>query len=137
MCRNFIFVCFILCTVLLFNWGRSWRGGTKCDCKIDSLWVRSPLEEMKYLFIYIFISSLWRRGKARRWIPPLNTQCLQNSAESGERSVSTLGSLCLPYCVRDTAWSWFIYYKRRVLPVYSALCLTQWSWLLRWNIWVK
>ena len=27
---------------------------------------------------------------------------------SGERSVLTLGSLWLSYCVRDTAWSWFI-----------------------------
>ena len=46
---------------------------------------------------------------ARRWVQPLNTQCLQNLAESGERSVLTLGSLYLPCCVRDTAWSWFIY----------------------------
>ena len=45
--------------------------------------------------------------KARRWVLPLNTECLQNPAESGERSVLTLVSLCLPYCVRDTAWSWF------------------------------
>ena len=35
------------------------RRGTKCDCKIDCLWVRSPLEEMKYLFkfIYSFLRS--------------------------------------------------------------------------------
>ena len=25
-----------------------------CDCKIDWLWVRSPLKEMKYLFTFIF-----------------------------------------------------------------------------------
>ena len=43
----------------------------------------------------------------RRWVLSLNTPCLQNSAESGERSVLTLGSLCLPCCVRDTVWSWF------------------------------
>ena len=30
---------------------------------------------------------------------------LPESAEGGERSVLTLGSLCLPCCVRDTAWS--------------------------------
>ena len=30
------------------------RGGTKCDCKIDWLWVRSPLEEVKYLFNFFF-----------------------------------------------------------------------------------
>ena len=28
--------------------------GTKCDCEIDWLWVRSPLEEMIYLFRFIF-----------------------------------------------------------------------------------
>ena len=28
--------------------------GPKCDCKIDWLWVRSPLEEMKYSFKLIF-----------------------------------------------------------------------------------
>ena len=35
-------------------WGQSWRIGTKCDCKTDWLWVRSPLEEMKYLLKFIF-----------------------------------------------------------------------------------
>ena len=34
--------------------GQSWRSGTKCDCKTDWLWVRSPLEEMKYLLKFIF-----------------------------------------------------------------------------------
>ena len=34
--------------------GQSWRRGTKCDCKTDLLWVRSPLEEMKYLLKLIF-----------------------------------------------------------------------------------
>ena len=59
-------------------------------------------------FIFPF-SSLWCRGKSRRWVLPLNKRCLQNSAESGERSVLTLDSLCLPCCVRDTAWSWFFF----------------------------
>ena len=62
--------------------------------------------KMKYLFTFIF--SFLRsgvRGKARRWVQPLNTQCLQNSAERGERSALTLSSLCLPCCLRDTAWS--------------------------------
>ena len=27
---------------------------TKCDCKTDRLWVRSPLEEMTYLLKFIF-----------------------------------------------------------------------------------
>ena len=38
----------------LYFWGQSWYSGTKCDCKIDWLWVRSPLEEMKYLLKFIF-----------------------------------------------------------------------------------
>ena len=65
---------------------------------------------MKYLLKFMF--PFLRSGvevKRGRWVLPLNTQCLQNSAESGERSVLTLGSLCLPCCVRDTAWSWFIF----------------------------
>ena len=36
------------------------RGQSKCECKIDWLWVRSPLEDMKYLFIFIF--SFLRSG---------------------------------------------------------------------------
>ena len=37
---------------------------TYWKCTIDRLWVRSPLEEIKYLFtfIYIFIISLWCLG---------------------------------------------------------------------------
>ena len=35
-------------------WGQTWCSGTKCDCKTDWLWVRSPLEEMKYLLKFIF-----------------------------------------------------------------------------------
>ena len=34
--------------------GQSWRRGTECDCKINWLWVRSPLEEMKFLLKFIF-----------------------------------------------------------------------------------
>ena len=59
---------------------------------------------MKYLFTIIF--SFLRSGveaKVRSGVPALNTQCLQKLAESGERSLLILGSLCLPCCVRDTA----------------------------------
>ena len=57
-------------TILNINMSQSWRRGTKCDCKTDWLWVRSPLEEMKYLFKFIFpfhfsiYFSLWCRGAA-------------------------------------------------------------------------
>ena len=50
-----------------------------------------------FIKIYIFISSLWCRGKARGWVLTLQTQCLQNSVESGEPSVLTLCSLCSKY----------------------------------------
>ena len=66
------------------------------------MWIRSPLEEI-FTYIYIFISSLWCRGKERRWVPLLNRQCLQISAESGERSVLTLSSLHLPCSVQREA----------------------------------
>ena len=33
---------------------QSWRSGTRCECETDWLWVRSPLEEMKYLLKFIF-----------------------------------------------------------------------------------
>ena len=46
-------------------WGRSWRRGTKCDCKIDWLWVGSSLEEMKY-FLFTFIFSFLRSGVWRQ-----------------------------------------------------------------------
>ena len=42
------------------NRGQSWRKGTKCDCKIDWLWVRLLLEEVKYSFTFIF--SFLRSG---------------------------------------------------------------------------
>ena len=31
-----------------------WSRGIKCDSKTGWLWVRSPLEEMKYLLTFIF-----------------------------------------------------------------------------------
>ena len=88
------FYVFVIC-------GESRRGGTKCDCKLTGCGFDSPLEEMNiYLFkICISISSLWCWDKGRRWVPSLNTQCLQNFVESRERSVLTLGSLRLSFCV--------------------------------------
>ena len=67
-----------------------------------------------FTYIYISISTLWCRGKERRWVPPLNTQCLHNSTENGERSILTLGSLCLPCCMRNTAWICFYLHKKKI-----------------------
>ena len=44
-------------------------------------------------YISIFFVLVYRQSAALSSV--LNTQCLQNPAESGERSVLTLGSLCL------------------------------------------
>ena len=77
------------------SWGQSWRSGTKCDWS----WVRSPHVEMKYLLKFIF--PFHRSGVE---VLPLNTQCLQNSAESGERSVNSRFRLptllCAGYSVK-------------------------------------
>ena len=40
-----------------FSLGQSWRRGTNCNCTRDKLWVRFPLEEMKYLIFYAALSS--------------------------------------------------------------------------------
>ena len=55
--RNFVFIIKIF--VFIYSFVETSRGGTKSDCKIDWLWVRSPLEEMKYLlkFIFTFLRS--------------------------------------------------------------------------------
>ena len=58
------------------------------DCKREMLWVRFPLEEMKYL-INIYITLLWCPGKVQ-----LNPQYLQNleSPEPGKCGVECLGT---------------------------------------------
>ena len=77
-----------------------------CVTVMRRLWVRLSLGGINdYLLVFSILSSV-SKAKARRWVPPLNTQCLENSSESGERTVLTLGSLCLSCCVQDTAWSW-------------------------------
>ena len=63
---NYIFLLSLETLHLVLNicvfhcWGQSWRRGTKCDCKIDWLWVQSPFEEIKYLLTFIF--SFLRSG---------------------------------------------------------------------------
>ena len=100
----------------------TWRNETflKIYISIVSVWCRDktrlPLLSTQCLQIQrepdwfdILISSLWCQSKAWRLAPPLNTQCLQNSTESGKQSVSTLCSLCVSCCVRDIVWSCFFY----------------------------
>ena len=53
-----------------------------------------------------FISSLWHQD-----ISPLSSTTQQAMPQNNRRkvgnSVLTPGSLCLPCCMRNTAWSWF------------------------------
>ena len=51
---SYILIFFLLLCHVHMLGGRSWRSGTRCDCKTDWLWVRSPFEEMKYLLKFIF-----------------------------------------------------------------------------------
>ena len=49
---------------------QSWRSGTRCDYKTDWLWVRSPLEELKYLVKKKSISSLCCCGSVTQHAMP-------------------------------------------------------------------
>ena len=101
-----------------YIWGQSYIAqGDKCDCKRDWLWVRSSLEEIKYLYKCMF--PFLRYGvETKRSIEfrYSKSQCLQNSTKYEERSVLALGSLCL-FCVRDTAWNWFNFYMNNNIIV--------------------
>ena len=57
--------------------GRRRAGAQGCDC--NAMVVGSiPTKGTELLFINIFISLLSiSRQKARRWVPPFNTQCLE------------------------------------------------------------
>ena len=61
-------------------------------CGFDCVW----LEEMKYLFKFIFPFLALVSGQSEALRSPLNMQRLQNSEESVERSVLTLGSFAYP-----------------------------------------
>ena len=54
MCRLYI-----LLQIILWIFFSNYMS-TKCDCKTEWLWVRSLLEEMKYLFNFLF--SFFRHG---------------------------------------------------------------------------
>ena len=78
------------------------RGASSCP--LDWLDVRSPLQKMKYLFIFIF--SFRRSGveQSKATLSSATQHVMPPEfGRSGERKVLTLGSLCLPCCVRDIA----------------------------------
>ena len=78
--------------------------GTKCDCKTAWLWVRFPLEEMKYLlkFIFPFLRSVVEDKRGVEFCHSTrNASRIRQKVENGV--CVTRGSLCLPCSVRDTA----------------------------------
>ena len=83
------------------TWGQSWRRGT-CDCKIDWLWIRSPLEEMKYLFTFLRSGVKAKRGVEFRHS---TRNALRTRQKVGSGSVLKRGFLCLPCSLWNTAWS--------------------------------
>ena len=89
----------------IITWGQSWRRGRKCDCKIDCLWVRSPLEEVKYLFT--FISSFRRSGVKQSAALSSATQHTMPSELGGKWGTECLNTrfplptlLCARYSVK-------------------------------------
>ena len=117
------------------------RPVTMYDCKSDWLWVRSPLEEMKYLLTFIF--SLWCRGKAQRWVPPLKTQCLGRSGKWRTECLNipiwpTL--LCAGYSVKLKIYIvTYVTYVRYVRYIYSLrnaqqLIFMTWKQKNPWSI---
>ena len=81
---------------LIVIWGQLWRSGTDCDCK--SIGCRYDPHLRRWNI------SLWCRGKARRWVLPLNTQCLQFGRKWGTECLNTrfplLTLLCAGYSVK-------------------------------------
>ena len=74
--------------------GQSWHRGTKCDGKIDWLWARSPLEEVKYLFTFIF--SFLRSVEAKRGAEFRHSirHAFRTRRKVGNGVCLKLGSLC-------------------------------------------
>ena len=90
----------------MFNHRRqSWRRGTQCDCKCDWLWVRSPLEEMEYLFefIYLFLRFIVGvEGVSRQWAAlssaAQHTMSLEFVRKWGTKCLNTLFPLPILLC---------------------------------------
>ena len=55
-----LYTCSFVC-IILFHIGQSWHRSQACECKRDGLWVRSSLEEIKYL-IFLYLRSGNERG---------------------------------------------------------------------------
>ena len=80
------------------------------SCKFDP----TPAGGNEILNILIY--PLWYRDKARRWVPPLYTQCFQNLAGIVRTKcvlpgylIGTLVPSAYAIMCSNAAWSWFIY----------------------------
>ena len=96
--------------------GQSWRRGTKCDCKTDCLWVRSPLEEMKYLLKHAMPPE-----SGRKWgMECLNTRFPLPTLLCAGYSVKLiyLIYLFISLALRQKAWRLFFYLNRFMLTIY-------------------
>ena len=77
-----------------------WRRSTKCDYKRDWLWVQSPLEEVKYLFKFMFPfhrSGIEAKGGELRHskaIPPEFGGKFPTFGGKFSTDYHTLGSFC-------------------------------------------
>ena len=53
--------------------------GTKCDCKRDTLWVRLPLEEIKYLILILWsgveASTALSSATHHAMLPEFSSKC--------------------------------------------------------------
>ena len=80
---NFVFVEFnVKSKVLFFPFLLELSKIMKFD-----IYVREPTYMSNFNLLSTIVATL---------VMPLSRQCLQNSVENGDRSVSILGSLCLP-----------------------------------------
>lgn len=85
--------------------------------------------------LIIFILSLWEQDKMWHWVTPIITQCLENLTESGELSVSMLGSLCSPCNMQDKCHhvSCFMFIQYHRLRYFKGQLRTRflddWRWL--------
>ena len=87
----------------------SWSSGKRVWLKRDGCGSIPTCGNALYFLIFSFLRS-GTKAKVRRWVPPLNTQCLEKFGGMSYHSA-------YPPCMRDTAWIWFliwIYLNKRV-----------------------
>ena len=78
--------------------GLSRRGAGAQECNCNAPVVGSiPIRENQKIIIYIFFSWLWHPGKRTAL-----SSARKNLEEIAERSILSLGSLCLQCLVRDS-----------------------------------